>query len=116
GVGHKRHDPCGGGGGGDDGLDVGGGADGPAAGARKGAGGGDGVLLSPDVLCRDGRGSEPAVGVAAARAGDVVLLVDGTAPTDATMAWVADHDVTRIAVAGGESAITPSSVDAILPG
>ena len=57
-----------------------------------------------------------AVGVAAARAGDVVLLVDGTAPTDATMAWVADHDVTRIAVAGGESAITPSSVDAILPG
>jgi putative cell wall-binding protein len=57
-----------------------------------------------------------AVGVAAARAGDVVLLVDGTAPTDATMAWMADHDVTRIALAGGEAAITPSSVDTILPG
>ncbi|WP_157965672.1 cell wall-binding repeat-containing protein [Euzebya rosea] len=60
-----------------------------------------------------------AVGVASARSGDVMLLVDGATPADDVSdvaAWLADHGVVRLTVAGGEDAVVPSSVDGILPG
>lgn len=53
------------------------------------------------------------VGVAAARAGDVMLLTDGRSPTTSTTDWLEAHDVSRVTVAGGEAAVSEAAAEAL---
>ena len=55
-----------------------------------------------------------AVGAAAARLGDSVLLVDGVSgPGRATACWLAQADPGRLTIAGGPAAVSPAAVAAL---